>query len=216
MKKTTMGPLVRNIVMPIVSIWIGRVSGLDNLPRNGAFIIAPNHCSYVEHFLLGYLVVPRLGKRLHILAKKEHFESPVQKAWHRIWIKYICYIPIDRSRGQEALKIAEKYLKNDAVLLLYPEGTRSLTGKIQEGKTGAVRLALWSKVPIVPVGIKGTFEILPKGKNIPRLKKADINFGRPICLDKYYNQKITKKLLRTLTTRLMKDIAALSGQKYDF
>ena len=77
-------------------------------------------------------------------------------------------------------------------------------------------MALWAGVPVVPVGIKGTFEILPKGKNIPRLKKAALNFGKPMYFDSYYNKPISKKILKEITTKIMEEMAALSGQKYNY
>lgn len=206
----------RYFVRPIINVWIGKVSGLENIPKNKAFILAPNHCSYIEHFIIGAVLVPYLSKKLHFIAKQEHFITITQSNWHRLWGKYATPIPIDRSKGKEALRSALLYLKKSAVIIIYPEGTRSLTGKIQKGKTGIARLALWANVPIIPLGIKGTFEILPKGETIPRFKKATLNFGKPIYFDKYYSRRITKKLLRTITDNIMKEIARLSGQKYNF
>ena len=66
------------------------------------------------------------------------------------------------------------------------------------------------------MGIIGTFQILPKGKKIPKMKKATLNFGKPMYFDKYYGKKITKNLLREITNKVMKEIATLSNQRYDF
>ena len=209
-------PIGKYLVPPIIKLWIKNVSGLENIPREGAFILAPNHCSYMEHFMISSILVPYLNKKLHFIAKKEHFESITQSTWHSLWKRYITYIPIDREKGERAIKAAVSYLKRGAIIVIYPEGTRSLTGKIQKGKTGVARLALWAGVPVVPVGIKGTFEILPKGKNIPRLKKAALNFGKPMYFDSYYNKPISKKILKEITTKIMEEMAALSGQKYNY
>ena len=209
-------PIGKYLVPPIVKLWIKSISGLENIPKDKAFIIAPNHSSYIEHFFIGSIIVSYLNKKLHFIAKKEHFESLHQNFWHRLWGRYITYIPIDRSKGEEALKDALSYLNKDAIVVVYPEGTRSLNGKIQKGKTGVARLALWARVPVVPVGIIGTYEILPKGGKIPKLKKAALNFGKPIYFNKYYNKKITKKMLRQITDSIMKEIARLSNQKYNF
>ena len=205
------------LLVPIFKLWIRDVDGLENLPIGKPFILAPNHSSYMEHMLISSIIVPKLGKKLYFIAKKEHFEGISQKSWHRIWIRYVGYIPIDRSKGGEkALKTAVSYLKKGEVIVVYPEGTRTLTGKIQKGKTGVVRLALWAKVPVVPLGIRGTFEILPKGNIVPKLKKAAFKFGKPMHFDKYYNKPITKNMLRAITNSIMKEIAKLSGQKYNF
>ncbi|MBL7056386.1 1-acyl-sn-glycerol-3-phosphate acyltransferase [Candidatus Woesearchaeota archaeon] len=204
------------VIRAITCLWIKKIRGIKNLPKDGPFILAPNHCSYIEHLFLGSIITTKLNRKLHFIAKKEHFESISQNTWHRAWGKYVTYIPIDRNKGEKAIDTALRDLKKGAIIVIYPEGTRSLNGKIQKGKTGIIRLALGSKVPVVPVGFKGTFEILPKGKNIPRLRRASINFGEPISFKKYQNEKITKKLLRTLTDSIMKQIAFLSGQKYNF
>ena len=193
MKSFKFAPITRHIIPKVFRIWTRNVSGLENLPKDRPFIISPNHCSYIEHYLISCIVIPYINKKLHFIDKKEHFESPQQNFWHKMWAKYITYIPIDREKGEQALKSALHYIRKGAVIVIYPEGTRSLNGKLQKGKTGVARLALWAKVPVVPIGIKGTFEILPKGKAIPRLKKADFNFGKPIYFNEYYNKPITKK-----------------------
>ncbi|MBI2134961.1 1-acyl-sn-glycerol-3-phosphate acyltransferase [Candidatus Woesearchaeota archaeon] len=208
--------VARYIFSPVLKLWIRKVNGIENLPTNRPFILAPNHCSYMEHFLIGAVIIPHLSKKLHFIAKKEHFQSIAQSSWHSLWEKYTTYIPIDREKGEEAIKAAVSYLRKGAVIVIYPEGTRSLTGKIQKGKTGVSRLALWARVPVVPLGIKGAFEILPKGKKIPRLKKADLSFGKPMYFGKYYNKPINKKILKEITTKIMKEIARLSGQEYNY
>jgi 1-acyl-sn-glycerol-3-phosphate acyltransferase len=215
-KPKKIAPLVRYVIPPIINLWINKVSGLENLPRGKPFIIAPNHSSYMEHLMISCIVIPYINKKLYFIAKKEHFEGVSQKSWHGIWTRCIGYIPIDRSKGEKALKKANSYLKKGEVIVIYPEGTRTLTGKIQEGKTGVARLALWSGVPVIPLGIKGTFEILPKGKTIPKFKKATLKFGKPLYFDKYYDKPLTRRLLRSITRTLMKQIAKLAGQKYRF
>ncbi len=212
-----LGPeFIENITVKTLKLWIGKVKGIENLPKNRAFIIAPNHCSYMEHFLIGSIVVPYIKKKIYILAKKEHFDDFTQRKWHGFWNKYVGQIPIDRSKGEDALRLAADCLKKGKVLIVYPEGTRSLNGKLQKGKTGTARLALDAKVPVLPVGLKGTFEILPKGKYIPRFKRATINIGKPMHFDKHYNKKITRRLLREITNRIMKEIASLCNQEYKY
>ena len=205
-------PIGKRILFPIVKFWIKEINGIENIPNKKSFIIAANHSSYMDHFLMGYVIIPNLNKKLHFLAKKEHFKG-LQKLWHN----YGGAIPVDRqSGGKGALKCAIKSLKEGKIIGIYPEGTRSLNGKLQKAKTGVARLALLSKAPVIPVGLIGTFEILPKGKYIPKQKKAVINIGKPMHFDKYYKKPITKKLLRNITTKIMKEIAKLSNQKYNF
>ena len=206
-------PIGKRIVFPIVRLWIKEINGLQNIPKKGAFIIAANHSSYMDHFGLGYLIIPHLNKKLHFLAKKEHFDNIFQKMWHT----YAGAIPLDRKSGdKKALKFAIKALKDGKVIGIYPEGTRSLTGKLQRARTGVARLALLSGALVLPVGLIGTFEILPKGKYIPKFKRAAINIGTQMDFQKYNNKKINKRMLREVTNRIMKQIAKLSNQKYNF
>src|SRR3989338_10618912 len=92
------------LLVPIFKIWIGGVKGLENLPIGRPFILAPNHSSYMEHMLISSIIVPKLDKKLYFIAKKEHFEGISQKSWHKIWSRYVGYIPIDRNKGEKALK----------------------------------------------------------------------------------------------------------------
>lgn len=206
-------PIGKRIIPPVVKFfWVKKVSGLQNIPKKGPFIIAANHSSYMDHFIMSALV-PYLNRKIHFLAKKEHFEGLFKRAWHT----YAGAIPIDRNAGdKKALELAIKALKEGKIIGIHPEGTRSLTGKIQEAKTGVARLALLSKAPVVPVGLMGAFEILPKGKYIPKLKKAAMNIGKPMHFERYPNKKINKKVLREVTTKIMKEIARLSKQKYNY
>ena len=200
-------------IIPVIKLYVREVNGLENIPKKGAFIAAANHASYMDHLIIASYIVKHLNRKVHFLAKKEHFDNILKKAWHT----YAGAIPLDRqSGGKETLKWAIKALKEGKIIAIHPEGTRSLTGKLQKAKTGIARLALASRVPVVPIGLIGTFEILPKGKYIPKLKRAIMNIGKPMHFPQYYNKKINKRILRIITDKLMKEIAKLSKQKYSF
>ena len=203
----------KRTIAPIIRLWIKEVNGLQNIPKKGAFIVAANHESYMDHLIIVSTLVCHLNRKVHFLGKKEHFDNIFKKLWHT----YAGAIPLDRQAGgKEALKWAIKALKQGEIIAIHPEGTRTLTGKLQKGKTGVARLALAARVPIVPIGLIGTFEILPKGKHIPKLKKAIMNIGKPMYFNKYYKKKITTKLLRGITDSIMKEIAKLCKQEYNF
>ncbi len=200
-------------IIPIINLWVKKVSGGENLPKEGAAIFAANHASYADHLIIGAYVAKKVNRQVHFLAKKEHFDNFFKKSWH----EYVGSIQLDREKkGKEALKLALKALKKGKIIGIHPEGTRSMTGKLLQGKTGVARLALKAKVPVVPIGLIGTFEMLPKGKYIPKLKRATMNIGKPMYLEKYYNKKINKRMLREVTTIIMKEIAKLSNQEYNF
>ena len=109
-----------------------------------------------------------------------------------------------------------RYLKKGDMIFIFPEGARSLDGKLQNGKVGIAKLALEARVPVQPVGIIGSNKILPKGKFLPRPKRCKINIGKALYFKEYYNKKITKKMLREVTNKIMREIARLIGQKYNY
>ena len=200
-------------IIPLVKLWVSKVNGIENIPKKGAFIIAANHSSYMDHLIIASYIILHLNRKVHFLAKKEHFDNIFKKLWHT----YAGAIPLDRqSGGRETLRWAINALNEGRVIAIHPEGTRSLTGNLQKAKTGIARLALLSKAHVLPIGLIGTFEILPKGKYIPKAKKAIMNIGKPMYFEKYYNKKINKKILREVTTKIMKEIAKLSKQKYNY
>ena len=200
-------------IIPFVKLYIRKINGLENLPKKTAFIAAANHTSYMDHLMIAGIIISHLNRKVHFLAKKEHFDNFLKKAWH----DYAGAIPLDRQKGgQETLKWAVRALREGKIIAIHPDGTRSLTGKLQRAKTGVARPAVMSKAPVIPIGLIGTFEILPKGKYIPKFKKAVMNIGNPMHFPEYYNKKINKRMLREVTNRIMKEIAKLSKQKYDF
>ena len=147
-------PIGKRFFKIMVLPYIKKVNGLANIPKDRNFIIAANHSSYMDHLILATIFVNYVNKRMHFLAKKEHFEGFFQKSFH----KWADAIPIDRQAGgKEALKWAINALKNNKIISIYPEGTRTLNGRIQKGKTGVARLVLGAKVPVLPIGLIGTF-----------------------------------------------------------
>ena len=206
-------PIARRIIPPIIKLWIKEVNGLENVPKDKNFIVAANHASYMDHLIISSILIPYLNKMVHFLAKKEHFESFFQRLWHR----YFQAIPIDREAGgRKALKIAISYLKKGKIIGIYPEGTRTLTGKLQRAKSGVARLALIAKVPVLPIGLIGTFEILPKGRYVPKCKRAIVNIGKLMYFNEYYGKEKDYKILRIMTTKIMKRIAELVGKEYKY
>ena len=196
----------------IILPWKGKCTGAENIPRTGA-IIAANHASYLDHFVIGTNIMYKAQRVPYYLAKIEHFEG-MQRLWH----KQLPAIPVDREKGgKKALKKAIQHLKKGDIIMMYPEGTRTLTGRMNRARTGVARLAMSAKVPVIPMGITNTFKILPKGKLFPRFGlKADLNIGKPLYFDDYYGKENDRKSLRKVTTKIMKEIAKLADKKYDF
>jgi 1-acyl-sn-glycerol-3-phosphate acyltransferase len=201
------------ILPEIACLWVRTIKGEENIPKEKiGLIVTCNHASYLDHFIFGGIIGRATKRMVHFLAKKEHFKG-AQRKWH----KFLEAIPIDRQTGgKTGLEEAVKALKKGKIIAIYPEGTRTLTGKLQRAKTGVARLALTAKVPVLPIGLTNTFKILPKGKSIPRFTRTDVNIGKLMYFNKYYGKENNKKTLRLVTTKIMKEIAKFCKQKYEF
>jgi 1-acyl-sn-glycerol-3-phosphate acyltransferase len=98
---------------------------------------------------------------------------------------------------------------------IYPEGTRSPDGRLYRGKTGVARMALEAQVPVIPVAISGTPEIMPIDAKIPRLTGTPrVEFGKPLTFERYYDRPRDRFVLRSVTDEIMYEIMMLTGQEY--
>jgi 1-acyl-sn-glycerol-3-phosphate acyltransferase len=137
---------------------------IDEIPRTGPLIIAANHASNLDAPVLGAWLIPRLGRRIHWLGKRELFAWPIVG-----WVAANGGVhPVDRdSADVEAFRLASRILDAGHILFVFPEGTRSPDGALQEARDGVALLALRTGAPIVPIGIGGTSRVWPKGQRLP-------------------------------------------------
>ncbi|MFH0868008.1 MAG: lysophospholipid acyltransferase family protein [Candidatus Woesearchaeota archaeon] len=204
-------PIFKRTLLPLVRLFLKDIWGIENIPKNGPFIITSNHESYLDPFLIGSIIIPLKNKKIHFFAKKGRFWDLFGNAISRKWAGCVCADEGTERAFQELLSL----LKQKEIAAVFIEGQRSLDGKLLKGKTGVVRLALKARVPILPIGLTGSFDIAPREKLMPKLKRAKLHIGRPIYLDNYYNKPITKKLLRKLTDDIMYIISELTGKHYN-
>ena len=191
--------------------FIRKVYGIENIPKNTNFIAASNHSSYLDPFVLGAAIYPVSKRYIRFFAMASGRGFVIGESLSR---KAFKVIPLGEDK-EKALNEAICILKKEIDCVgIFPEGPRSIDGRLKRGKTGIIRAAIKAKKPILPVGLIGTYEIAPGEKIIPKFKRCEVKIGRPIYLNGYYNKKITKALLRKLTNRLMAEIAALTGRKY--
>ena len=193
-------------------LWRPTVTGTEHVPRSGGVVIASNHLSFIDSFAIP-IVAPR---PVVFLAKSDYFTGRgVGGAVRRAFFEGIGSIPVDRhsSRAaQESLDAALEVLRAGRAFGIYPEGTRSRDGRLYKGRTGVAWLALTAGVPVVPVGLVGTDQVMPIGSNVPKLAKVRVTFGPPIAPDRFAAMPAGKGR-RLLTDEVMQAIAALSGQE---
>jgi 1-acyl-sn-glycerol-3-phosphate acyltransferase len=203
MKHVVIGPPLKGIYRP-------NVKGVQNIPTTGGAILAANHLSFVDSLFMP-LMCPR---DVVFLGKADYFDS-----WRTRWFfKAAGVIPVRReggSAGEAAILAGIRALKGGYVAGIYPEGTRSPDGRLYRGKTGVSRMALEAQVPVIPVGISGTPDIMPLDKKMLRLKgQPVIEFGKPLSFERFYDRPTDRFVLRSVTDEIMYEIMMITGQEY--
>jgi 1-acyl-sn-glycerol-3-phosphate acyltransferase len=199
----------RQIIRPLARvIYRPRVEGKANVPKSGPVIFASNHLSFIDS-----IAIPVAAPRpVHFLAKASYFDSPASR-W---FFTAIGAIPVQRGAGQAALDALDQQrtlLEEGSAVALYPEGTRSLDGRLYKGRTGVAFLALQTGAPVVPVGLIGTDDVMPVGAKRPSLThRVTVKFGEPLDLA-HHGPASSGKARRLATDEIMAAIHALSGQE---
>jgi 1-acyl-sn-glycerol-3-phosphate acyltransferase len=186
-----------------------RVEGaIDDIPREGAVIIASNHASNLDVPVLGSSLMPRIGRRFQWLGKREVFDWPVVG-----WIADAGGVhPVDRSTADvEAYRLAKRILDEGHALFVFPEGTRSRDGRLHKARDGVAALALRTGAPIVPVGIAGSYERWPRGQRLPHPGgRVTVRVGPPFRLADVLPPGLDRRAATPMATELiMRRIAAL-------
>ncbi|HXS47840.1 MAG TPA: lysophospholipid acyltransferase family protein [Solirubrobacterales bacterium] len=165
-------PLVRAIVsLPTLLIYRVRAIGVENVPKTGPLLLAPNHFSQMDHFFVGLY----LRRQIRFMAKSQMFGPPVLTYIY----KHGGVFPVRRGHhDEEAFKTAFTILAQDGMLLVYAEGGRSRSGELGEPKPGIGRIALESGVPVVPIAVYGSAKVR-RWKRF-RFPKVTVQFGEPI------------------------------------
>lgn len=170
-----------------------KIIGKENLPKDTGALLCPNHI----HNLDSAVIVAMFKRKVNVLAKEELFSN-----------KFLCWIadlfgiyPVKRGKADmQAIKISLKLLKQEELLLMFPEGTRNGLEKGIKPKNGAVVISATSGKPIIPIGIKGSFK---------PFRKVIVKIGEPIDYSKYKEEIKDKEKANELTQELMEKIIKL-------
>src|SRR5688572_3240363 len=162
------------------------VNGVANLPESGPYIITPNHQSYVDPFILCGVLPYRVFKDVFFVGAVEYFETRFTR-----WVARTAnLVPVDPDSNLiPAMKAGAFGLTHGKILLLFPEGERSIDGTVKKFKKGAPILAQHLRVPMIPVALKGIYELWPRNRGITwRLvapwsgHRVRIEIGEPVTL----------------------------------
>lgn len=203
-----LGPLLR-IVFRI------KVVGLHNIPREGGVILASNHQSVIDSFVIMGLI----HRPVTFLAKSEYFTE----GWIKKKFFSIGAVPVyrgDKSTIDELIKTSVAVLEDGGVIAVHPEGTRAPTPDVYQGKTTVIAIAWRSGAPVVPIALLGTRYALPPGRRLPHFgAKITVIVGEPIDFEqpnvpRAVEHAATSVARRVQAQKLMKRIANLGKLKY--
>ncbi|WP_084965347.1 lysophospholipid acyltransferase family protein [Thermoactinospora rubra] len=200
--------MVKFVAAPLAHLmWRPHLSGAAHVPAKGPAILAANHLSVIDSFLLPTL----LPRHVTFTAKNEYFSGNPLSQW---FMRLGGSLPIDRDSAlsaQEMLEGAAELLERGELFGIHPEGTRSPDGRLYRGKVGVAWLALKTGAPVLPVALSGTDKALPAGASLPRPATIGIKIGAPM---RFEGRHTDARDRRRVTDEIMAAIQKLSGQEY--
>jgi 1-acyl-sn-glycerol-3-phosphate acyltransferase len=206
---------LRRVVGPVLRLLFrSRVEGAENVPAHGPLIVAGNHLSFIDSFIIP-LAIPR---PVTFIAKASYFEGRTLKGKFVRWfMSSLGHVPVNRGAQRAAmgaLEQAVEILENGGAFAIYPEGTRSADGRLYRGRTGVGWLVLASGAKVLPIGLEGTDRIQPLGAKWPRLGvRATVRIGATMDFSRYRDLP-PAKARRAITDEIIGTIQKLSGQEY--
>lgn len=209
MKLTPFYGFFHYLASTIHSMWFrGDVAGTENFPVDGPFLIASNHASHLDPPLVG----SQVSRQMRFFARRSLWNNRLL-AW---WLNQVETIPVERDSGDiGAIKRVLQALKENRVVVLFPEGTRSPDGHLQKAKAGVGLMACKTGVPVVPCRVYGSFQAFGKGTAIPRFgTPVSVVFGAPVPASDYDDPTAGKARYETAAQRIMDRIAALPAPVY--
>lgn len=210
--------LLAAVVIPLVG-WFAKIEvrGAQNLPRQGAYVLAPNHHSEFDPLTVA-VATWRMGRAPRFMAKESLFRVPVLGAAMR----KTGMVPVSRTgRGKngasQSMEQASQLIRDQSGVIVYPEGTLTRDPDLwpMRGKSGAVRLALAGDLPLIPVAHWGEQQILPRYGRLrvfPPRRRVTFLVGEPIALDDLRGREHEKGVITEASDRLMQEVARLLGE----
>lgn len=204
-------PVLRGIFGPIIRvICVKEVTGMEHLPKEGPVIVAFNHQSYFD--FISFIAVCQ--RPVCFLSAEKFFSHFFWSLGNRLFGQ----IKVERNaHDKHALhRTIHAHLSAGKVIGIFPEGTRSHSpSEMLHAFTGVAKYAVYSKVPVIPVGIKGAYEVMSRHDKKPKFKKIiSIHVGPAIHFTEHHGREHDEKTYRELTDKIMIELSRLSGKNY--
>jgi 1-acyl-sn-glycerol-3-phosphate acyltransferase len=216
------GPVARGVRAAFDRVVLGpivqhyghtKVTGMENLKGlRPPFLIASNHASHLDTPAILMALPPRLRRRTLVAAASDYFfDAP----WKGVMVALaLGAIAVERRRASKrSLRTLRGLLAEGWNIIVFPEGGRSPDGQLRSGKRGVAHLAVAAGVPVLPVGVLGTFAAMPAGSPWPRKGQFEVHFGRPLIPPRSDAADSGAARMRTVTEGIMASIEGLTGQE---
>ncbi|MCU0575580.1 MAG: 1-acyl-sn-glycerol-3-phosphate acyltransferase [Desulfobacterota bacterium] len=196
-------PIARLIIKPLFKI---EIQGLDNIPPRGPAILLPNHTSFLDSVILGFFT----SRNVWFMAKNSEYHHPFMK-W---FLRHASSFPVRRyTIDVLAVRNAIRVVQQGHILGIFPEGERTWEGEMLPFKTGTMRLILALGVPVLPVGISGAYELMPRWTSSIKRVPVKVAIGQPLIFPHIPIPKQTRTDIETASILLRSEIERLSGCK---
>lgn len=203
-------PISRRILSRYLLGRITKAEGAENIPKDRGVLFVSNHIGWHDPLLNVFYLVAHTGfQKVYSLTEWGMFEKPILGKW-------MAAIPVMKDKAW-ALETASSYLRNGKNILIYPQARVDNTETISGVKTGAARLALMSKCPVIPIGLTRMNPV--ETKEWRKYKeiftgKISIRIGRPVDLSPWYGKEFTRELLHEVMDAIMERVAVLADKRY--
>jgi 1-acyl-sn-glycerol-3-phosphate acyltransferase len=218
----TRGPIARGVRATFDKVVLGpiveyyghtKVTGLENLKGlRPPFLIAANHASHLDTPAILMALPPRLRRRTLVAAASDYFfDAP----WKGVMVALaLGAIAVERRRAsRQSLRTLRGLLAEGWNIIVFPEGGRSPDGRLRSGKRGVAHLAVAAGVPVLPVGLLGTFAAMPAGSPWPKKGHIEVHFGSPLMPTRSDAADSGAARMRMVTEGIMASIEGLTGQE---
>lgn len=202
--------------MPRFRKRVSLVTGLEHMPKHGPYIVAANHIGSFDPPMIVSTLHQHVQQIIYFVTE----QYVVNTLGLRRAVENFGMIPKREQRKNECLEHAREHLQQGHIVGIFVEGMRNDGPALLRGKTGAARLALWTKAPVYPVGFRGpgTWSMRQAARNwFGKMERpVEIHFGNPLTFPEYYDKEITYDMLRDVTANIMTALVPLSKKAYPY